>query len=100
MVLYRKNCIPTLSPLIYKVTLLFCTPHLHAPPYPKGGAFVSDWATFAKRAPGEPSADNYDGRRGVCHGLSIGIADGQIRKKPPRDVHVAVFLCILYRNAI
>ena len=35
-----------------------------------------------KREPGEPNADNYDGRRGVCPGLSIGVTDGQIRIKP------------------
>ena len=39
----------------------------------------------AKREPGEPNADNYDGRRGVCPGLSIGVTDGQIKLRQSLD---------------
>ena len=47
-----------------------------------------------KREPGEPNADNNDGRRGVCPGLSIGTADGQIMKNRYLDIQVAVFYAI------
>ena len=52
-----------------------------APPMRQGCAFVSESPALFKRESGEP-ADNHDDWRSVCPGLSIGIADGQIREKP------------------
>ena len=52
-------------------------------PYAARGAIVSKSPALFKSASGEPWADDHDGRRGVCPGLSIGAADGQISKKQP-----------------